>query len=94
MKKKSTLIIAFGMMLLVSHPTIAEQVSSKAPPLSPEKSIETMQIQPGYRLVPVLTEPVIHEPSAATWDVKVTPSPSSTFGPTTQYGPTDTFGPS
>lgn len=42
--------------------------SSKAPPLSPEQSIATMEIQPGYSLVPVLTEPDIHEPSAIVWD--------------------------
>ena len=42
--------------------------SSKAPPLSPEDSIATMEIQPGYSITPVLTEPVIHEPAAIAWD--------------------------
>jgi putative heme-binding domain-containing protein len=68
MSKKSTLLLVGGMALLCCISALAEQVSSKVPPLSPKKSIETMQIQPGYRLVPVLTEPVIHEPSAITWD--------------------------
>ncbi|WP_145422093.1 DUF7133 domain-containing protein [Planctomycetes bacterium K23_9] len=27
-----------------------------------------MKIQPGYRVVPVLTEPFVHEPSVITWD--------------------------
>jgi putative heme-binding domain-containing protein len=42
--------------------------SSKAPPLSAEESIKTMKIQPGYSVIPVLTEPHIHEPSAIAWD--------------------------
>lgn len=46
----------------------SEEVSSKAPPLSPKDSLKTMQIQPGYRLVPVLTEPQIHEPAVVAWD--------------------------
>jgi putative heme-binding domain-containing protein len=49
-------------------PDAKEEVSSKAPPLSPEESIKTMEIQPGYSLTPVLTEPQIHEPSAIAWD--------------------------
>lgn len=48
--------------------TRAQEVSSKAPPLSPEESIKTMEIQPGYSLTPVLTEPQIHEPAAIAWD--------------------------
>jgi len=44
------------------------QVSSKAPPLSPQDSIKTMQIQPGYRITSVLSEPHIHEPAAIAWD--------------------------
>jgi glucose/arabinose dehydrogenase len=47
---------------------VAQQVSSKAPPLSPADTIKSMKIQPGYSLTPVLTEPVIHEPSAIAWD--------------------------
>ena len=46
----------------------AQQLSSKAPPLSPEETIKTMEVQPGYRVVPVLSEPHIHEPSAIAWD--------------------------
>jgi putative membrane-bound dehydrogenase-like protein len=42
--------------------------STKAPPLSPAESIKTMQIKPGYRVVPVLAEPHIHEPAAIAWD--------------------------
>ena len=49
-------------------PDAKEEVSSKAPPLSPEESIKTMEIQPGYSITPVLTEPQIHEPSAIAWD--------------------------
>ena len=45
-----------------------QEVSSKAPPLSPEDSLATMEIQSGYQMVPVLTEPQIHEPSAIAWD--------------------------
>ncbi|MCM2373111.1 DUF7133 domain-containing protein [Aporhodopirellula aestuarii] len=43
-------------------------MSSKAPPLSPEQSIATMQIQPGYSVIPVLTEPAVEEPAAIAWD--------------------------
>ncbi|WP_372720963.1 discoidin domain-containing protein [Novipirellula sp.] len=61
-----------GLLLFsISNPVafvIAEEVSSKAPPLSPAESIATMKIQPGYRLVPVLVEPEIEEPVAAVWD--------------------------
>ena len=42
--------------------------SSKAPPLSPEESIATMEIQPGYSVVPVLTEPHVEEPAVVAWD--------------------------
>lgn len=42
--------------------------SSKAPPLSPQASIATMKIADGYQVVPVLTEPHIHEPAAIAWD--------------------------
>ncbi len=54
--------------VLASKTLVAQDVSSKAPPLSPEDSIKSMRIQPGYQLVPVLTEPQIHEPSAVAWD--------------------------
>jgi hypothetical protein len=54
--------------LLVSTATLAQQQSSVAPPLSPEDEIKTLQVQEGFRVVPVLTEPVIHEPSAIAWD--------------------------
>ncbi len=46
----------------------AQEVSLKAPPLSPEESIKKMEIQPGYSMVPVLSEPTIHEPSVIAWD--------------------------
>ncbi|MCR9200169.1 MAG: discoidin domain-containing protein [Planctomycetaceae bacterium] len=49
-------------------PPQSETFSSKAPPLSPEQSIATMEIQSGYRISPVLTEPQIHEPAAIAWD--------------------------
>ncbi len=54
--------------LLQHGPSVAGEVSSKAPPLSPAESIATMKVQPGYRVVPVLTEPDISEPVAAVWD--------------------------
>ena len=53
---------------LVCNQGLAQEVSSKAPPLSPEDCIKTMQIQPGYRMIPVLTEPQIHEPTGIAWD--------------------------
>ncbi|EMI42810.1 discoidin domain-containing protein [Rhodopirellula sp. SWK7] len=52
----------------LSTMTLAAEVSSKAPPLSPEASIATMQVQPGYSVVPVLSEPDIEEPSVVVWD--------------------------
>lgn len=76
-------VVTSVLSLLISCSTVAQetpavesrppskesiQVSSKAPPLSPEDSIKTMEIQPGFRITPVLTEPVIHEPSAIAWD--------------------------
>ena len=42
--------------------------SSKAPPLSPQDFLKKTEVQPGYKLIPVLTEPHIHEPSAIAWD--------------------------
>ena len=47
---------------------LGTQASSKAPPLSPEASIKTMEIADGYSVSPVLAEPHIHEPSAIAWD--------------------------
>ena len=44
------------------------ELSEKAPPLSPADSIKTMRVQSGYKVIPVLTEPDIHEPSAIAWD--------------------------
>lgn len=49
-------------------PPQPETFSAKAPPLSAEQSIATMEIQNGYRITPVLTEPQIHEPAAIAWD--------------------------
>lgn len=46
----------------------AENASEKAPPLSPQQSIATMEVAAGYRVIPVLSEPHIHEPSAIAWD--------------------------
>ncbi|MGB7347885.1 MAG: hypothetical protein WBD20_26910 [Pirellulaceae bacterium] len=48
--------------------TFAEEASSKAPPLSPADSIATMQVADGFSVVPVLSEPHIHEPTAIAWD--------------------------
>ena len=53
---------------LMAASSFAQEQSSKAPPLTAEESIATMEVQPGYRLVPVLTEPHIHEPAAISWD--------------------------
>jgi len=61
-------LLVCALALLISMPTLAQQQSSKAPPLSPEETIKTMKIQPGYSVVPVLSEPHIHEPSAIAWD--------------------------
>lgn len=49
-------------------PVAGETVSSKAPPLSVQESVRTMQVQGGYRVIPVLAEPNIHEPAAIAWD--------------------------
>lgn len=54
--------------LSLSLSAIAEPVSTKAPPLSPADTVKSMQVQEGYRVIPVLTEPHIHEPSAIAWD--------------------------
>jgi len=42
--------------------------SEMAPPLSPADSIKTMRVQSGYKVIPVLTKPDIHEPSAIAGD--------------------------
>ncbi|MBT5018004.1 MAG: c-type cytochrome, partial [Planctomicrobium sp.] len=65
MNKLATLIaVCFFPFTLAGE----EAVSTKAPPLSPEESIKTMKVAPGYSVTPVLTEPHIHEPSAIAWD--------------------------
>ena len=62
----STLV---GVLCLTASTALAEEdASTKAPPLSPADSIKTMEVQPGYSVVPVLTEPQIHEPAAIAWD--------------------------
>ena len=62
----STLV---GVLCLIASTALAEEdASTKAPPLSPADSIKTMEVQPGYSVVPVLTEPQIHEPAAIAWD--------------------------
>ncbi|TWU15595.1 DUF7133 domain-containing protein [Allorhodopirellula heiligendammensis] len=55
-------------LAIASNRVAAEEGSSQAPPLSPEESMATMEIQPGFALVPVLTEPEISEPAAIVWD--------------------------
>ncbi len=64
------------------------QVSSKAPPLSPQDSIKTMQIQPGYRITSVLSEPHIREPAGGKQITikkdaidEILPSPKSAMPP-------------
>ncbi len=64
----AALVAAFSADLACSTALNAQSFSSKAPPLSPEQSIATMQVQPGFRVVPVLAEPHIHEPAAIAWD--------------------------
>lgn len=52
-------------------PTAAADAFPKQPPvpyLSVEESLKTFQIQDGYRLEPVLTEPIIKEPVAIAFD--------------------------
>ena len=68
MTKSLSALLVFGLTLLLSLPALAQPVSSKAPPLSPEESVKTMVVQDGYKVIPVLTEPQIHEPSAIAWD--------------------------
>ncbi|MGB7325993.1 MAG: discoidin domain-containing protein [Rubripirellula sp.] len=63
-----SIILALSCCLFGLSSINAQSQSSKAPPLTPEQSIATMQIQPGYRVTPVLTEPQIHEPTAIAWD--------------------------
>jgi putative heme-binding domain-containing protein len=58
------LVISF----LLNVGVFAQEQSSKAPPLSPEDFLKVTEIQPGYKMVPVLTEPHIHEPSVVVWD--------------------------
>jgi mono/diheme cytochrome c family protein/glucose/arabinose dehydrogenase len=45
-----------------------QQVSNDSPVLSPEASMKTMFIAPGYRLELVASEPMIQEPVAIDWD--------------------------
>ncbi|MDA1266931.1 MAG: protein containing Coagulation factor 5/8 type, partial [Planctomycetota bacterium] len=68
MTSRSSVRMAFTALLVTTLPAASQDASSKAPPLSPTESIATMQIQAGYQLVPVLTEPVIHEPAGIAWD--------------------------
>ena len=66
------------LLIFVSAPCLTAQdespgaegplFSEKAPPLSVAESIATMEVQQGYRVVPVLAEPQIHEPAAIAWD--------------------------
>ena len=66
--KMTRSVALLGSVLLFSVGAHAQQVSSKAPPLSPQETVNSMEIQSGYRMVPVLAEPHIHEPSAIAWD--------------------------
>ena len=68
MKFAPALFACCSFSLFATSITYGEEVSSKAPPLSPEESVKTMQVAPGFKVVPVLTEPDIHEPSAIVWD--------------------------
>jgi putative heme-binding domain-containing protein len=68
MAMKLSVSLTCVLAVAMSVPAFGQQQSSKAPPLSPKESIKTMKIQPGYSIVPVLTEPHIHEPSAIAWD--------------------------
>ena len=60
--------VFLGLVVSFSSIALGDDESAKAPPLSPEDSIATMTVADGYSLVPVLSEPHIHEPSAIAWD--------------------------
>jgi putative heme-binding domain-containing protein len=64
----SRTLTALGILFLVAPLAAGEMASSKAPPLPVAESIKTMQVQDGYRVVPVLSEPHIREPAAIAWD--------------------------
>ncbi|MEO1996659.1 MAG: protein containing Coagulation factor 5/8 type, partial [Planctomycetaceae bacterium] len=68
MVSKILLLLVCCLTIAQPVPAGAQQVSSQAPPLSPAETIKSMQIQPGYRVLSVLNEPHIHEPSAIAWD--------------------------
>ncbi|MGH9311444.1 MAG: PVC-type heme-binding CxxCH protein, partial [Vicinamibacterales bacterium] len=47
-----------------------QQVGDESPVLSPEASMKTMFVAPGYRLELVASEPMIQEPVAIDWDAE------------------------
>ena len=53
--KMTRSVALLGSVLLFSVGAHAQQISSKAPPLSPQETVNSMEIQSGYRMVPVLS---------------------------------------
>jgi hypothetical protein len=49
-------------------PPSLQKVSDQSPVLSPEASMKTMVLPPGFRLELVASEPMIQEPVAIDWD--------------------------
>jgi mono/diheme cytochrome c family protein/glucose/arabinose dehydrogenase len=45
-----------------------QQVPEESPPLSPEESMKTMHLPPGYRIELVASEPLIQDPVMIDWD--------------------------
>jgi len=50
-------------------PPGVQSVSAESPALSPEESLKTFYMPPGYRLEVVAAEPLIQDPVALDWDV-------------------------
>jgi mono/diheme cytochrome c family protein/glucose/arabinose dehydrogenase len=50
-------------------PPDVQSVSAESPALSPEESLKTFHMPPGYRLELVAAEPLIQDPVALDWDV-------------------------
>src|SRR5687767_7135507 len=50
-------------------PPGVQRVSPESPALSPEESLNTFYMPPGYRLELVAAEPLIQDPVALDWDV-------------------------
>jgi mono/diheme cytochrome c family protein/glucose/arabinose dehydrogenase len=51
-------------------PPGVQTVSNQSPPLSPEESLKTFFMPPGYRVELVASEPLVQEPVAMDWDLE------------------------